>query len=164
MAFERFNRNFDEWDRVTATPEWHQSRALLDRADPLSLSSLDGQLRSAALKPSVPLDQFENELWAKAVADVVAKRSAALHGTSIMADPRILAEGRLLEFMPSETLMDGAAKYNSNGFFDVNNVPPWDIWVCFSEGTLVSWVPPILFEIADSGIGANPEGCIRWAK
>ena len=59
--------------------------------------------------------------------------------------------------------MDGAAKYSSNGFFDVNNVPPWDIWVAFSEQTLVSWVPPMLLELAQKGIDANPEGCIRWA-
>ena len=163
-VFDRFNRNFDQWDQITATPQWHQSRALLEEADPLNLSSLDGQLRSAALKPSLPLDHFENELWAEAVAAVVAKRSEALRSAPIVADPSVLTGGKLLEFIPVETLMDGAAKYSSNGFYDVNNVPPWDTWVCFSEGTLVSWVPPLLLEIAGNGLHANPEGCIRWAK
>lgn len=34
----------------------------------------------------------------------------------------------------------GAAEVSSNEFFDVNNVPPRDIWVDFLEGTSVSWV------------------------
>ena len=100
VVFDRFNRNWDQWDQVTASPEWHESRALLDDADPLTLSLLDGQLRSATLKPSIPLDQFENEVWAKAVTEMVAKRSAALGGASIMADTQTLAGGRLLEFTP----------------------------------------------------------------
>ena len=71
--------------------------------------------------------------------------------------------GRLLLFVPSETLFDGAAQLSSNGFFDADNVPPWDIWVDFSEGTLVSWVPPALLDVAQMGIYVNPEACIRWA-
>src|SRR5947208_1564281 len=64
---------------------------------------------------------------------------------------------------PSENLACGAAEASSNGFFDVNNVPPWDIWVDFSERTLVSWVPPGLLDVAQMGIYVNPEACIRWA-
>jgi hypothetical protein len=72
--------------------------------------------------------------------------------------------GRLLLYTPSENLACGAAEVSSNGFFDVNNVPPWDIWVGFSERTLVSWVPPALIEVAQMGIYVNPEECIRWAN
>jgi len=66
-------------------------------------------------------------------------------------------------YTPSENLACGAAEASSNGFFDVNNVPPWDIWVDFSERTLVSWVPPGLLDVAQMGIYVNPEACIRWA-
>jgi hypothetical protein len=54
-VYERLAHN---WNQITASQEWHQSRALLDEADPLSLSQLDGQLRSAALNPSFGLDSF----------------------------------------------------------------------------------------------------------
>ena len=67
----------------------------------------------------------------------------------------------LLLFVPSETLMDGAAQQSSNGFFDVNNVPPWHIWVDFADRTLVCWVPHVLVDAAQTGIDVNPEECIR---
>jgi len=161
VVYDRFN---PDWDKIKASAEYRQSQTLYAEADSPTLSLLDGQLRSTALKPSFRLDQFEDEVWAKAVAEVVAKRSVAQEGVSMKVDAPMLARGRLLEFIPSETLMDGAAKYSSNGFFDVNNVPPWDTWVAFSERTLVSWAPPLLVEIAQDGIDANPEACIRWAE
>jgi len=72
--------------------------------------------------------------------------------------------GRLLIYIPEENLADGAAKYTSRGFFDDDNVPPWDIWVAFFGGTLLSWVPPHLIELAQCGIDANPESCIAWLE
>ena len=168
---ERSNRLFrqgyerlrDNWNELTQSEEWHQSRALLQKADPLSLSTLDTQLRSAFLKPTFAMDEFANEEpWADAVAEVVAKRSRLLGEVSPEYESSAQTQGRLLLFVPSETLMDGAAKYSSNGFFDVNNVPPWDTWVSFSDRTLVSWVPPVLMETAQRGIDANPEACINW--
>jgi hypothetical protein len=160
-AFERMNRN---WVQVRTTQEWHRSIALLKEADPLSLSLLDAQLRSATLKPSLGLDEFGTDApWAEAVVEVVAKRSQLMGGPSSASFAGVEARGKLLLFVPSQTLMDGAAKYRSNGFFDVNNVPPWDTWVDFSERTLVSRVPPVLVEAAQQGIDANPEACIRWA-
>ena len=74
-----------------------------------------------------------------------------------------LADGRLLLYSPDENLFDGAAMVASNGFFDVDNIPPWDTWICFVGRYLVSWVPPQHLELANSGIEVNPEGCILWA-
>lgn len=48
-------------------------------------------------------------------------------------------------------------------FFDVDNVPPWDIWVGYTDGALLTWVPTALIEAAQMGIDANPEQCIHWA-
>jgi len=45
-----------------------------------------------------------------------------------------------------ENLADGAAKHPSKGFFDVDNTPPWDTWVAFSHGILLSWVPLNLWD------------------
>lgn len=41
--------------------------------------------------------------------------------------------------------------------------PPWDLWVHYTDGLLVSWVPDLLIDLAQRGIDANPVDCIRWA-
>jgi hypothetical protein len=87
-----------------------------------------------------------------------------------------MSYGRLLLFDPDGTLSDGAASEASNGFFDVDNVPPWDTWVWYAEDRdiskggwtmfasyLVAWVPPHALELVEAGIWVNPEECIRWA-
>ena len=74
-----------------------------------------------------------------------------------------LQGGRLLLYAPNENLFDGAAEYSSRGFFDVDNIPPWDTWICFFDEYVVSWVPPQLLELANAGIEVNPEQCILWA-
>jgi len=42
---------------------------------------------------------------------------------------RDLRQGRLLCYFPDANLADGAAQVASEGFFDINNIPPWDTWV-----------------------------------
>jgi hypothetical protein len=94
-----------------------------------------------------------------------------------------LCGGRLLAFDADGTLSDGVANSESNGFFDDDNVPPYDTWLWFVydeayrrrmagtetserlpafETYLVAWVPPIFVELADHGIAINPEECIMW--
>jgi hypothetical protein len=58
---------------------------------------------------------------------------------------------------------NGAAEYVSFGFFDVDNVPPWDTWVTMFGKYVVSWVPPQLFRLVQEGLDVNPERCIVWA-
>jgi hypothetical protein len=149
--------------KIIDTKQWQNAMALLKQIRD-SLGPMDRKLRSPELKPGFGLDEFgDDALWAKAVAEVVARRARLTAGTS--AEKRdISVGGRLLLYSPSENLACGAAEVSSNGFFDVNNIPPWDIWVDFSAGTLVSWVPPALLDVAQMGIYVNPEACIRWAK
>jgi hypothetical protein len=90
-----------------------------------------------------------------------------------------LQGGRLLAYFPDDTLSDGVAGEESNGFFDEANIPPYDTWVWMVQdvrtitrknGTteempanfLVAWVPPAFIELANKGILANPEECIAW--
>jgi hypothetical protein len=80
-----------------------------------------------------------------------------------------LAGGRLLVYAPDDSLFDGAAEVSTGGFFDFDNIPPWDTWVAFlyeSERLqyLVSWIPPQLIELANTGVNVNPEACIRWLE
>ncbi len=87
-------------------------------------------------------------------------------------DHGILQGGRLLIFFPDGTLSDGAAEASSHGYFDGENGPPWDTWVgVFSDETmprntgndyLISWVPPIFFDMVEAGLRDNPESCIQW--
>lgn len=149
--------------KITDTKSWKSAMALFKEIRD-SLGPMDRKMRSPELKPSFGFDELGNDtLWAQAVAEVVARRSRLTAGTSAEKGDMSVG-GRLLLYSPNENLACGAAEASSNGFFDVNNVPPWDIWVDFSEGTLVSWVPPALIDVAQMGIDANPEECIRWAK
>jgi hypothetical protein len=149
--------------KITDTEQWQNAMALLKQIRD-SLGPMAGKLRSPELKPSFGLDEFRDDaLWAQAVTEVVRRRSRLTARTSDEKRDMNVG-GRLLLYSPSENLACGAAEASSNGFFDANNVPPWDIWVDFSEGTLVSWVPAILLDVAQMGIYVNPEECIRWAK
>jgi hypothetical protein len=90
-----------------------------------------------------------------------------------------LRGGRLLAYFPDDTLSDGVAADESNGFFDDVNIPPYDTWVwmvqdvrtvALEDGAkrempanfLVAWVPPAFIELANKGILVNPEECIAW--
>jgi hypothetical protein len=90
-----------------------------------------------------------------------------------------LQGGRLLAYFPDHNLADGYAEDISKGYFDVDNIPPYDTWVWMVEnvenvtrddGTtermpanfLVAWVPPAFLEIANKGVRGNPEECIAW--
>jgi len=75
-----------------------------------------------------------------------------------------LAGGRLLYYIPEQNLADGAACQASAGFFDIENIPPWDTWLCVAQHRiLVSWVAPEDVARASAGIEVNPECCIAWA-
>ena len=81
--------------------------------------------------------------------------------------------GRLLAYFPDADLACGTAEAASEGYFDVNNVPPWDTWVLLTEPSdrvvdasystcLIAWVPPTHVLRAQRGIEVNPEECICW--
>jgi hypothetical protein len=125
----------------------------------------DMRLRSATLRPSCPIADLNSESdWSEAVAEVVSKRRKEINQRSNATDQVDPYVGQILIYEPFENLACGAAQVSSSGFFDVNNVPPWDIWIGFSENAVISWVPPGFTEAAQRGIDANPEQCIQWAR
>jgi hypothetical protein len=90
-----------------------------------------------------------------------------------------LCGGRLLAYLPDESLADGAAQLESKGFFDTDNIPPYDTWVWMVRNVrafdyrdggqgeleanyLVAWVPPDFIALASAGVDANPQECILW--
>lgn len=139
---------------------------LMAAADPGSIvPPLRHQLRSEVLRPfAQSLAQFGADH--DVIVDQTAEaRSQALRqsGKGSNSQSRDLCNGRLLLFAPEDNLSDGAAEYASMGFFDVENVPPWDTWIVMFGKYLVSWVPPQLFRLVQEGLDVNPEQCIVWA-
>jgi hypothetical protein len=143
-----------------------EARLLLKEADPDSIEPLRAQLRTESLKPHANFTSPQEAADRDAIVEgLCEKRAALLRQTDKISivDKVELSGGKLLLYSPDENLFDGAAKYSSKGFFDVDNIPPWDSWVCFNGIHLVSWVPSVLLDLADAGIDVNPEGCIKWA-
>ena len=123
------------------------------------------QLRSEALRPlAQPLARSGADHIA-IVEQVTEARSQILQqsGRRTNSQGFDLCGGRLMLFAPEDNLADGAAEYVSMGFFDVDNVPPWDTWITMFGKYLVSWVPPQVIRLVQEGLDVNPEQCILWA-
>ena len=123
--------------------------------------SLTHPFRSKELQP----DNFnERKLsaidWQVAVESVLSKRQCLVE-TSGNAE-----RSRLLCFEPYQSLSDGSSMMASSGYFDCNNIPPWDTWVGGQFGKhevkIFSLVPHLFSKQVEEGISVNPEGCIYW--
>lgn len=110
---------------------------------------------------------------ASAVQSVVGYRGNYAGELPIIRGSESLLGGRLLVYFPDASLNCGTAEFESRGFFDVHNVPPWDTWIALaaekrraSDGSidqyLISWVPAELVACVQAGIDVNPEQCIQW--
>lgn len=143
---------------------WKRAMNLIREADPDSLAPLENQLRSSTLKPTNSIgSSYSEQSIHEIVNQVVDVRSSLIKSQPLREDAIGQPRGRLLLYVPSENVSDGASKYASNGFYDAYDCPPWDLWLYYSDRTLSSWVPEILFPLAQAGIDANPVECIRWA-
>ncbi|MCX6593127.1 MAG: hypothetical protein NTZ56_16545 [Acidobacteria bacterium] len=144
---------------------WTRAMDLIKEADPDSLAPLENQLRSLELKPPDSIgSSYSDESRREIVNGVIDRRSSPMQAR-LPQNPAMTDRfpGRSLLYVPSENVSDGASRYASNGFFDLYDCPPWDTWLQYSRGTLVSWVPEVLIPLAQSGIDANPVECIRWS-
>ncbi len=146
--------------RLAQTVAWCTPRA--DPADPA------GSLRSEELRPRV----LETDRVATVQAVWVHRwLDNAVRSAEPARSAEDLGGGKLLVYFPDSNLSDGAAKAESGGFFDSDNVPPWDTWVgLFRDESadisyvdhLVSWVPGEFIDSVERGINVNPEDCILW--
>lgn len=136
--------------------------------------SLKSNLRSAELDPSailsIPWDEDihvfvrnKYQSYQRAVEELCHERSTLLKAQRLTPEGSNLDSGaRLLIYQPLETVDDGAAEASSKGFFDFSDAPPWDTWLLYSQGTILSLVPESFVHIAEAGIDANPVDCIHW--
>jgi hypothetical protein len=149
---------------LTETIEW-----CADTADS-ALFALQ-PLRTAQLRPA-PLAGNH-----KAVVDSVVWRRRSVLASRRLERKRLEAlgysaptlgrQGRLLLYEPDTNLSDGAAKVETYGFFDEENVPPWDTWVAYmvevsERDFLACWIPQHYVSLAAAGIAVNPEQCLAW--
>jgi hypothetical protein len=156
---ERFVRNLSE------TIAWCMRS--FDRSDP------KGSLRN--FEPEdLHLDSQESQ-----VLNVSLKRSDRLRTIEQGDPPRAsgLGGGRLLAYFPDENLRHGLAEWETNGFLDGDDIPPFDTWVWFERATdadtfeggearatsfLVAWVPSELINSVDRAIEMDPAPCLAW--
>jgi hypothetical protein len=64
-------------------------------------------------------------------------------------------------------VLDGASEWESEGFFDLYDLPPIDTWVYIApnrEGRkdLYAWVPDKFTQLAQNAIDVNCMDMIRW--
>ncbi len=177
--------------RLDETIEWCLTKA--------PVSDLQHGLRAAALVPSEDIAHPTRKIWKdfprpwtdemwreyrhaelqapqvrQMIVDEVARKRRSLLGRSHknhLQLAELFGKGRLLTYEPERNMYDGAAENASAGFFDGDNVPPWDIWLMYVVDSLpkhktylIAWVPPECLKPAQVGIEANPEQCIRWAE
>jgi hypothetical protein len=155
QAFEEFH------GRLAQTIFWCAPRA--DKLNPAT------SLRTAALRPRM-LEENRSS-----TVNTVACARELYGGVDIRRAtiPRDLGGGRLLIYFPNNDLACGAAEHETAGFFDINNVPPWDTWVAYFQDQehnidsfdteyLIAWIPPEFMDLANDGINVNPEQCIMW--
>ena len=136
-----------------------------------------GSLRTASLRPALVNIEAENQgSWNYGINDpegevarLCEKRASLLGARRKLedADADLFERGRILLFLPRETLFDGAALESSQGFFDEWNIPPWDTWIWCrrlpdDRVVLYSWVSPEFLRLAQQGVSVNPEQCIQW--
>lgn len=149
-----------------ATEMRAQGQELMKAAAVTSIvPQLGRQLRSEALRPFASSLAQSDADHAAIVVQVTEGRSQLLRQLAKRSESGSsdLRSGRLLLFAPQDNLSDGAAEYVSLGFFDMDNVPPWDTWIAMFGKYLVSWVPPQLIRLVQEGLDVNPEQCILWA-
>ena len=156
-------RCYEVWSsrgaKFITEPKVHATEVRCYMRDP------DGYLMEAGQTTMTLIGEHRDENERKdLVLALVQKRSELLRskGQGTLADRESKDEGRMLVYSPSENVEDGASEVASGGFFDVYDAPPWDVWVAYSDCSLLAWVPPQLIGLAQSGIDVNPVGCIRW--
>jgi len=154
-------------ERLTETILWCQSEG----------SARQPRTSLRNFKPDV-VDLLSQQTQVFSVC-LARSRHPSLSGKRTLSSITGLCGGRLLAYFPENDLADGCAERVSDGFFDVDNIPPYDTWVWMVRNTrtrkyadheqpeeeanyLVAWVPPDFIPLASCGVDANPEGCILW--
>ena|SRR5882724_9516793 len=149
--------------RLMETMTWCTQRLVID--DPVN------SLRAASLRPpGLRLGDRLRVKFPKIVNTICEERADAValwlqNGPEPFTD---LGSGRLLLCTSvTESIPDGNVTAWSKGFYDDDDLPPWDAWICYADDLnpeyLISWVPPEWIELARFGVESHFLGCMKWA-
>lgn len=140
---------------------------MLAEANLDAIRPLADQLRSVALKPDRQLSDAKasDEERAAMVESLCETRARLLRESGSYPDSATVPalDGKILRYAPKKSRADCSPGYESKGFFDANLCPPWDTWIGYAGGELLTYVPRILGGIAQRGIEVDTAECIRWA-
>lgn len=75
-----------------------------------------------------------------------------------------LLAGKWLCFDPSSTMYDELAEEESLGFFDSDDVPPPEFWVCIDNDLLISFIPSKFLDVANLGVDCCISGSLFWME
>ena len=84
-----------------------------------------------------------------------------------------LAQGRLILAAPECQYFDGASEFESAGYIDVGDLPPWDTVLGvitgdamlarhFYPSAVLAWVPPPFVALVDAGIHVSFVDTLAW--
>lgn len=94
------------------------------------------------------------------VGECLARRRAIVECLNYDED---YISGDFLKLHPSEVMYDCLAEEYSGGLFDSNDVPPPELWIGYSEGELISFIPRDLYLKANSGVIHCVSGSLEWS-
>ena len=98
----------------------------------------------------------------KSVDGVIVQRRAELRIMGITPTEKYL-KGKYLVFSSYQSMSDCLPEENTEGFFDVNDCPPWGLWVGYKEPNyLICWVPEYLYELVEIGLSHSSCDPFWW--
>jgi hypothetical protein len=104
----------------------------------------------------------------RVVDELVQKRRQLI--TSLSDNVSRDAGGRVLAFELDASFFDRVAAAETGGFFDSEDLPPWDTWIsyCFdrsrSRWVLVSWVPASCISIVELATRVHMANAYQWVE
>lgn len=84
--------------------------------------------------------------------------------------PSALERGRILAFDLEATFFDGVPASISDGFFDDEDLPPWDTWIFYGllptlgRNVLFSWVPVEFEAVVERAVRAHATDAYLWVE
>jgi hypothetical protein len=138
----------------------------------------DASIRTASLRPPILESTTGSDLVCQLLESPTAIAAAVQHvcrrrteeierlGLTVTMPPD-LESGRIL-CTNLETDLCSAATAPSNGFFDLDDIPPWDSWFHHAPGgrtkggLLYCWVPSALIGSVEAGLDCIPIHFMQW--
>ncbi|SMB81603.1 hypothetical protein SAMN00790413_04636 [Deinococcus hopiensis KR-140] len=96
----------------------------------------------------------------------------AVHHPDLTVEGELRRSGAFMIVEPASSTWDGTARVASQGYFNFDDMPPWDTWITtvpprftYEGGTgLLCWVPRWARQHVDDAIAVSADSCLHWAE